>query len=151
MFLSTTSVQLFNTSSDGHSNASLSCLFQCLTTFSMKKYFLMFNLNLPSTSWGHFPLFYHMLLREKRLTPIPPMFKQIQQEESSQKPGPTLGFEKISQTKEKHQNKWSHHKNLSSSTTLKSRSLRPDRKSIPWPWCLLQSRRGSREMEPKGK
>ena len=47
MFLSTTSKRFLNTSRDGDSTTSLGILFQCLTTLSVKKFFLISNLNLP--------------------------------------------------------------------------------------------------------
>lgn len=47
MFLSAMSIHLLNTCRDGHSTTSPSSLFQCLTTFSVKKFFIMSNLNLP--------------------------------------------------------------------------------------------------------
>ena len=46
MSLSTTSKWFLNTSMDGDSTTSLGSLFQCLTTLSVKKCFLISNLNL---------------------------------------------------------------------------------------------------------
>lgn len=39
-----------NTTRDGDSNTSLGRPFHCLITLSIKKFFLMFNLNLPGTA-----------------------------------------------------------------------------------------------------
>ncbi|KAK4823265.1 hypothetical protein QYF61_000232, partial [Mycteria americana] len=47
MSLSATSTRLLNTSKDGNSTTSLGSLFQCLRTLSVKKIFLISNLNLP--------------------------------------------------------------------------------------------------------
>jgi len=59
----------FNTSRDGESITSLGSLFQCFTTLSVKKFFLISNLNLP---WHNLrPLLLVLLLAtwEKRPTP----------------------------------------------------------------------------------
>ena len=45
--LSVTSTHLLNTSRDGDSTTSLGSLFQCLITLSVKKFFLISNLNFP--------------------------------------------------------------------------------------------------------
>jgi len=47
MSLSTTSKQFVNTFRDSDSTTSLGSLFQCLTSLSEKKFFLISNLNLP--------------------------------------------------------------------------------------------------------
>ena len=47
MSLSTTSKRFLNASKDGDSTTSLGSLFQCLTILSVKKFFLISNLNLP--------------------------------------------------------------------------------------------------------
>ena len=56
MALSTTSKWFLNTSRDGDSTTSLGSLFQCLTTFCVKKFFLISNLNLPWLNLRPFPL-----------------------------------------------------------------------------------------------
>ena len=56
MSLSTTSKRFLNTSRDGDSTTSLESLFQCLTTLSVKKFFLIFNLKLPWRNLRPFPL-----------------------------------------------------------------------------------------------
>jgi len=50
------STHLLNTSGDGDSTTSLGSLFQCLTTFSVKMFFLISNLNLPWCNLRLFPL-----------------------------------------------------------------------------------------------
>jgi len=65
MFLSATSAHLLNTSRDSDSTTALGSLFQCLTTLSVKKFFLTSNLNLP---WCHFLLSYHLLLGRRDTT-----------------------------------------------------------------------------------
>uniref|UniRef100_A0A8V0XGV5 EH domain-containing protein n=1 Tax=Gallus gallus TaxID=9031 RepID=A0A8V0XGV5_CHICK len=45
-----------HTSRDGDSTTSLGSLFQCLTTLSVKKFFLIFKLNLPWCNLRPFPL-----------------------------------------------------------------------------------------------
>ena len=47
MSWSVISTHFFNISRDGDSTTSLDSLFQCLTTLSVKKFFLISNLNLP--------------------------------------------------------------------------------------------------------
>jgi len=47
MSLSTRPTCYLNTSRDGDSTTSLGSLFQCLTTLSVKKFFLISNLKLP--------------------------------------------------------------------------------------------------------
>ncbi|KAK4807471.1 hypothetical protein QYF61_008239 [Mycteria americana] len=54
---------------DGDSTTSLGSLFQCLTTLSVKKFFLMSNLNLPWRNWRPFPLILSLVTWEKRPTP----------------------------------------------------------------------------------
>lgn len=53
MTLSATSRHFLNTFGDGDSIASLGNPFQCLTTPLLKKFFLMTNMNLHSTSWDY--------------------------------------------------------------------------------------------------
>ncbi|KAK4824165.1 hypothetical protein QYF61_011292, partial [Mycteria americana] len=66
MSLSTTSIRLLNNSRDGDVTASLGSLFQCLTTLSVKKFFLISNLNLPWHNLRPFPLaFYRLFLRRR--------------------------------------------------------------------------------------
>lgn len=47
---------LSNASRDGDCSTSLGCLFQCLTTFSVKKVFVIYNLNMPWHNLRAFPL-----------------------------------------------------------------------------------------------
>ena len=56
MTLSTTSKWFLKTSRDGDSTTSLGSLFQCLATLSVKKFFLITNLNLPLCNLRPFPL-----------------------------------------------------------------------------------------------
>ncbi|XP_064911793.1 ankyrin repeat domain-containing protein 66 isoform X1 [Columba livia] len=62
---------------DGDSTTALGSLFQCLTTFSMKKYFLISNVNLPWCNLRPFPLILSLATWEKRPTPsmIQPPFR----------------------------------------------------------------------------
>ena len=64
VFKYNTSKQFLNTSRDGDSNTSLRSLFQCLTTLSVKKFFVISNLNLP------FPLILSPVTSEKRPIPL---------------------------------------------------------------------------------
>jgi len=57
MPLSTTSMCLLNTSRDGDSATSLGSLFQCSITLSVKKFFLMTDLNLLWSNLRPFPQF----------------------------------------------------------------------------------------------
>ena len=70
MSLSTTSKQFLNTSRDGNSTTSLGTLFQCLTTLSVKTFFLISNLNLPWFNLRPFPLILSPVTSEKRPTSI---------------------------------------------------------------------------------
>ena len=70
MFLSTTSRQFLNTSRDADSITSLGSLFQFLTTLSAKKFFLLFNLNLPWHNLRPFLLILSPVTSEKRPTPL---------------------------------------------------------------------------------
>ena len=54
---------------DGDSTTSLGSLFQCLTTLSVKKFFLISNLNLPWCNLRPFPLVLSPVTSEKRPTP----------------------------------------------------------------------------------
>ncbi|KAK4821778.1 LOW QUALITY PROTEIN: hypothetical protein QYF61_000839 [Mycteria americana] len=54
---------------DGDSTASLGSLFQCLTTLSVKKFFLISNLNLPWCNLRPFPLVLSLVTWDKRPTP----------------------------------------------------------------------------------
>lgn len=56
MSFSATSTHLSNISRDGDSITSLDSLLQCLTTLSMKKFFLISSLNLPWSNLRPFPL-----------------------------------------------------------------------------------------------
>jgi len=56
MSLSSAPIHLLNTSRDGASTTSLGSLFQCFTTLSVKKFFLISNLNLPWCNLRPFPL-----------------------------------------------------------------------------------------------
>lgn len=60
MCLSATSIHLLNTSMDAYSTSALVSLFQYFTTLSVKKFFLMSNLNLPGATWSHFLTFCHL-------------------------------------------------------------------------------------------
>ena len=51
-----TSSLALNSSRDGASTTSLGNLFQCVTTLCVKKFLLIFNLNLPCLSLKQFPL-----------------------------------------------------------------------------------------------
>ncbi|KAK4829075.1 hypothetical protein QYF61_002019, partial [Mycteria americana] len=68
MSLSTTSTHLLNTSRDGDSTTSLGSLLQCLTTLSVKTFFLISNLNLPWHNLRPFPLVLWLVTWEKRPT-----------------------------------------------------------------------------------
>jgi len=70
MSLSSTSKCFLNTFRDGGSTTPLGSLFQCLTTLSVKKFFLIFNLNLPWLNLRPFPLVVSPVNREKRPTPF---------------------------------------------------------------------------------
>ncbi|KAK4826066.1 hypothetical protein QYF61_005025 [Mycteria americana] len=54
---------------DGDSTTSLGSLFQCLTTLSVKKFFLISRLNLPWRNLRPFPLILSLVTWEKRPTP----------------------------------------------------------------------------------
>ena len=69
MSLSTTFKCFLNTSRDSDSTTYLSSLFQCLTIFLEKKFFLMSNLNLPWHNSMPLPLVLSLVMWEKRLTP----------------------------------------------------------------------------------
>ncbi|KAK4832719.1 LOW QUALITY PROTEIN: hypothetical protein QYF61_025208, partial [Mycteria americana] len=69
MSLSTTSPRVLNTCRDGDSTTSLGSLFQCLTTLSLNKFFLISNLNLPWCNLRPFPLVLSLVTWEKRPTP----------------------------------------------------------------------------------
>jgi len=56
MSLSSASICLLNTPRDDASTHSLGSLFQCLTTLSVNKFFLISNLNLPWHNWRLFRL-----------------------------------------------------------------------------------------------
>ena len=64
MSCSATSTGFLNTSRDGNSTTSLSSLFQCLTTLSVKKFFLISNLNLPWHNLRPLPLVLSLGLQE---------------------------------------------------------------------------------------
>jgi len=65
MSLSTASKQFLNASRDGYSTTSLGSLFQCLTTLSVKKCFLISNLNLPWHNLRPFPLIHDPVCLER--------------------------------------------------------------------------------------
>ncbi|KAK4831211.1 hypothetical protein QYF61_016048 [Mycteria americana] len=69
----------FNSSRDGDFTTSLDTLFQCLTTLSVKKFFLISNLNLPWCNLRPPPLVLSLVTWEKRLTPtsLQPPFRMI--------------------------------------------------------------------------
>lgn len=92
MSLSIPSTRLLNTSMDGDANISLGAPSQCLTTLSMKKFFLIPNLNLPLHSLRPFPRVPTLVAWEKRPTPSS---LQPPQEASSRQPW--------NQTAERHQ------------------------------------------------
>ena len=73
---STTSTHFLNTSRDGDSTTFLGSLFQCLTTLSVKKFFLISNLNLPWCNLRPLPLILSLVTWEKRptLTSLQPPF-----------------------------------------------------------------------------
>ncbi|KAK4832220.1 hypothetical protein QYF61_021067, partial [Mycteria americana] len=79
MSLSTTSTRLLNTSRDGNSTTSLGSLFQCLTTLSVNKFFLISNLNPPWCNLRPFPLVLSLVTWEKRPTPtwLQPPYRQL--------------------------------------------------------------------------
>jgi len=70
MSLSTTSKRFLNTSRDGDSTTPLGSLFQCLTTLSVRKCFLISNLNSPWHNLRPFPLVLSSVTSEKRPTPL---------------------------------------------------------------------------------
>lgn len=67
--LSTTSTEPGNSSRGGDSTTPLANLFQCLTTFSMKAFFLVSNLNLPWYNMMLFLLALSLLHLEKETIP----------------------------------------------------------------------------------
>ncbi|KAK4810582.1 hypothetical protein QYF61_007319 [Mycteria americana] len=79
MSLSTSSKRPLNTSRDGDSTASPGSLFQCLTTLSVNKFFLMSNLNLPWCNLRPLPLVLSLVTWEKRPTPtsLQPPFRSL--------------------------------------------------------------------------
>ncbi|KAK4831669.1 hypothetical protein QYF61_018636 [Mycteria americana] len=85
MSISTTSTPLLNTSRDGDSATSLGSLFQCLTTLSVKKFFLISSLNLPWCNLRPFPLVLSLVTWEKRPTPalLQPPFRELLNNPSS--------------------------------------------------------------------
>jgi len=64
-----TFTRFFNPSRDGDSPTALGSLFQCLTTLSGKKFFLIFNLNLPWCNLRPLLLVLSLVTGEKRPTP----------------------------------------------------------------------------------
>lgn len=66
--LTTPSSLVLNTSQDRESTSSLSNLFQCLTTPTVKKFSLIPILNMPFSVSGHSPLSYHTCPHEKPLS-----------------------------------------------------------------------------------
>ena len=69
MSWSTTSTRFFNTSRDGDSTTSLGSLFQCLTTVSVKKFFLISNLNFPWHNLRPLPLILSLVTWDHRPPP----------------------------------------------------------------------------------
>ena len=67
--LSAMSMWLLNTSRDGDSTTALGSPFQCLTTHSVKKYFLISSLNLPWCNLRPLPLVLSLITWLKRLIP----------------------------------------------------------------------------------
>lgn len=67
MALIATSSHVLNSSGDGDSTASLDYPFLCFTTHSMKKFLLVYNLNLPLSSLS--PVIFCPVAWEKRQTP----------------------------------------------------------------------------------
>ncbi|XP_068267934.1 protein EOLA1-like [Nyctibius grandis] len=61
--------ELIPSAADGDSTTSLGSLFQCLTTLSRKKFFLISNLNLPLHNLRPLPLVLSLVTWEKRQTP----------------------------------------------------------------------------------
>jgi len=70
MSLSTTPKGFINTSRDGDSTTSLGSLFQCLTTLSVKKFFLISNLSLPWWNLRPFPLILSPITSENGPIPL---------------------------------------------------------------------------------
>ena len=66
MSQSATSTRFLNTPRDGDSTTSLGSLFQCLTTLSVKKFFLISSLNLPWCNLRPLPLILLLVTWEKR-------------------------------------------------------------------------------------
>jgi len=70
MSLSTTPKWFLDTFRDDDSTTSLGSLLQCLATLSVKKCFLISNLNLPWRNLRPFPLVMSPVIREKIPTPL---------------------------------------------------------------------------------
>jgi len=69
MSRSATSTRVVNPSRDGDPTTSLGSLFQCLTTLSVKTFFLISNLNLPRRSLRPLPLVLSLVTWERRPAP----------------------------------------------------------------------------------
>ena len=91
MSLSTTSTCLLNTSRDGDSTTSLGSLSNDLTTLSVKKFFLISNLNLPWCNLRPFPLVLLLVTWENRLR-HPPATTSFQVVVESNKVSPEPPF-----------------------------------------------------------
>jgi len=78
MSQSATSTRFLNTSRDGDSTTSLGSLFQCLTTLSVNKLFLISSLTLPGRNLTVLPLVPSLVTWEKRPPPasLQPPFTQ---------------------------------------------------------------------------
>ena len=88
MSLSTTSKQILNTSRDGDPTTSLGSPFQYLTTPSVKKCFLIPNLNLPWHNLRPFPLVLSPVRRDQCHSAVSTF--QILEESSKVSPQPPL-------------------------------------------------------------
>ncbi|KAK4829771.1 LOW QUALITY PROTEIN: hypothetical protein QYF61_006495, partial [Mycteria americana] len=79
MSLSTSSKRPLNTSRDGNSTTSLGSLFQCLITLSVKKNFLISNLNLPWCNLRPFLLVLSLVvIASDKVSPQPPFLQAKQ-------------------------------------------------------------------------
>jgi len=90
MFLNAISTHLLNTARNGDSTVSLGSLFQCLTTFLLKKVFLISNLKLPCCNLKPFPLILSLVTWEETNTHlVTPSFQVLVE---SDKVSPQLLF-----------------------------------------------------------
>ncbi|KAK4824542.1 LOW QUALITY PROTEIN: hypothetical protein QYF61_016146, partial [Mycteria americana] len=88
MSRSATSTRFLNSFRDGDSTTSLGSLFQCLTTLSVKKFFLISNLNLAWHNLRPFPLILSLVTWEKRPTPtsLPNLLSVVESDKVSPEP-----------------------------------------------------------------